>query len=189
MQFRWWIWASKSTGSTAAAVYTFRIGTNQSTADTSNTQGPGWVGRYQALKSELKTVGLTLAGAYKFNSMFSVGASVIYQRADAEPLPLQGEAQSVVLAGSLINSSQQTAYITTGSYGLAIVDTSNFKSPVVLALLSWAARRGQPFTGENGLLFRYSLIHRGLALLMSAGPVLGMTALAGTARRARSRWH
>ena len=35
MLFRWWLWASKSTGSTAAAIYTFRIGTNQSTADTS----------------------------------------------------------------------------------------------------------------------------------------------------------
>jgi long-chain fatty acid transport protein len=45
---------------------------------------PGWVGRYQALKSSLKTYDLTLAGAYKFNDMFSIGAGLIIQRADAE---------------------------------------------------------------------------------------------------------
>jgi hypothetical protein len=47
-------------------------------------------------------------------------------------LPLQGEARSVILTGSTTNSSQQTAYIATGSYGLAIVDASNFQKPVVL---------------------------------------------------------
>lgn len=45
---------------------------------------PGWVGRYQALKSDVKTVDFTLAGAYKFNDMFSVGVGLIYQRFDAE---------------------------------------------------------------------------------------------------------
>lgn len=45
---------------------------------------PGWVGRYQALKSDLRTYDLTLAGAYKFNDMFSLGAGLIVQRADAE---------------------------------------------------------------------------------------------------------
>ena len=36
-------------------------------------------------------------------------------------LPLQGEAQAVVLVGSTTNTAQQTAYVATGSYGLAIV--------------------------------------------------------------------
>jgi long-chain fatty acid transport protein len=44
---------------------------------------PNWVGRYQALKSELETMDLTIAGAFKFNDMFSVGASAIGQRATA----------------------------------------------------------------------------------------------------------
>ena len=35
MLFRWWILATKSTGSTAAAVYTFRVGAGQATSDTS----------------------------------------------------------------------------------------------------------------------------------------------------------
>lgn len=43
-----------------------------------------WVGRYQALKSDVRTFDFTLAGAYKFNDMFSVGASVITQRIQAE---------------------------------------------------------------------------------------------------------
>jgi long-chain fatty acid transport protein len=43
-----------------------------------------WVGRYQALKSDVKTMDLTFAGSYKFNDMFSAGASLIYQHIDAE---------------------------------------------------------------------------------------------------------
>ena len=45
---------------------------------------PGWVGRYQALKSDVRTVDFTVAGSYKFNDMFSLGASVIYQHIEAE---------------------------------------------------------------------------------------------------------
>jgi len=44
----------------------------------------GWVGRYQALKSDVRTFDFTLAGSYKFNDMFSAGASVIVQRIQAE---------------------------------------------------------------------------------------------------------
>jgi long-chain fatty acid transport protein len=44
----------------------------------------GWVGRYQALKSDVRTFDFTLAGSYKFNDMFSVGLSVITQRIQAE---------------------------------------------------------------------------------------------------------
>ena len=44
----------------------------------------GWVGRYQALKSDVRTFDFTLAGSYRFNDMFSVGLSVITQRIQAE---------------------------------------------------------------------------------------------------------
>lgn len=45
----------------------------------------GWVGRYQALTSDLKTVDLTLSAAYEIvPDRFSVGAGVIYERAEAE---------------------------------------------------------------------------------------------------------
>lgn len=50
-------------------------------------------------------------------------------------LPMSGEAQQVVLAGSTANATQQTAYIATGSYGLAIVDASQFQKPVLVSQL------------------------------------------------------
>jgi hypothetical protein len=50
-------------------------------------------------------------------------------------LPLQGEAQAIVLAGSPTNAAALTAYIATGTYGLAIVDVSSFQSPSVLSQL------------------------------------------------------
>jgi hypothetical protein len=50
-------------------------------------------------------------------------------------LPLPGDAEGVDLTGSSLNSQGQTAYIATGSYGLAIVDATNFQKPVVLSQL------------------------------------------------------
>jgi long-chain fatty acid transport protein len=44
----------------------------------------GWVGRYQALKSELKTIDLGLALSYDLTDRFSLGGSLIYHYADAE---------------------------------------------------------------------------------------------------------
>ncbi|BCL35091.1 Ig-like domain-containing protein [Nostoc sp. MS1] len=51
-------------------------------------------------------------------------------------LPLQGEAKAVVVEGSVTNAETQTAYIATGSYGLAIVNASQFNNPVVLGQLN-----------------------------------------------------
>ena len=50
-------------------------------------------------------------------------------------LALKGEAKEVVLEGSTLNAESQTAYVATGSYGLAIVDASQFQKPVVLSQL------------------------------------------------------
>ena len=46
-------------------------------------------------------------------------------------LPLQGQAQSVALVGSVSSQTGQTAYVATGSYGLAIVNASQFNQPIV----------------------------------------------------------
>lgn len=44
----------------------------------------GWVGRYQALKSEVKTVDLTLSAAYEIvPDRFSVGGGIIFEKAEA----------------------------------------------------------------------------------------------------------
>ncbi|MGB5079779.1 MAG: outer membrane protein transport protein, partial [Burkholderiales bacterium] len=43
-----------------------------------------WAGRYHAVRSEIKTVNVNFAGAYKIDSVLSVGAGINYQRLDAE---------------------------------------------------------------------------------------------------------
>ena len=44
---------------------------------------PGWVGRYRALTSDLKTIDLTLSVAFKATDGVSIGAGLIYERAEA----------------------------------------------------------------------------------------------------------
>lgn len=48
-------------------------------------------------------------------------------------LQLQGEANEVVVEGSTVDPRNQTAYIATGAFGLAIVDASQFRRPVILS--------------------------------------------------------
>lgn len=43
---------------------------------------PTWVGRYDAITSDVKLVDLTLSAAIQFTDRFSVGVGVIYERAD-----------------------------------------------------------------------------------------------------------
>jgi long-chain fatty acid transport protein len=44
---------------------------------------PGWVGRYTAIKSEVKTVDLTFAASFDFGSDVSFGLGLVYERAEA----------------------------------------------------------------------------------------------------------
>lgn len=50
-------------------------------------------------------------------------------------LPLSGEAHEIVVTGNAEDPTLQTAYIATGSHGLAIVDVSEFDNPIVLGQL------------------------------------------------------
>jgi len=43
-----------------------------------------WAGRYHAVRSDIKTVNVNFAGAYKFNEVLSGGVGVNYQKLDAE---------------------------------------------------------------------------------------------------------
>ena len=43
---------------------------------------PAWVGRYNAITSDVKTIDFTMSAAIAFSERFSVGVGVIYQRAD-----------------------------------------------------------------------------------------------------------
>ncbi|MFM6137910.1 MAG: hypothetical protein ACKPCP_27845, partial [Sphaerospermopsis kisseleviana] len=51
-------------------------------------------------------------------------------------LPLQGEANAITVAGSITDSQTQTAYVATGSYGLAVVNASQFNNPIILGQLN-----------------------------------------------------
>ncbi|MBC6418292.1 MAG: FG-GAP repeat protein, partial [Prochloron sp. SP5CPC1] len=51
-------------------------------------------------------------------------------------LPLQGEAKAVVVEGNIGSESGQTAYVATGSHGLAIIDATKFNNPIVQGQLS-----------------------------------------------------
>ncbi len=50
-------------------------------------------------------------------------------------LPLQGQAREVVAQGSLSDPNGQTLYVATGSYGLAVVNATQFGKPVLLGQL------------------------------------------------------
>ncbi|GCL35462.1 hypothetical protein SR1949_05570 [Sphaerospermopsis reniformis] len=50
-------------------------------------------------------------------------------------LPLFGEAKAITVTGSTTNTQNQTAYVATGSYGLAIVNASQFNNPIILGQL------------------------------------------------------
>ena len=50
-------------------------------------------------------------------------------------LSLPGEANAVVVEGSSLAGGEQTAYVATGSHGLAIVDVSQFDNPISLGQL------------------------------------------------------
>ena len=45
---------------------------------------PGWIGRYQALKSEIMTINVNPSIAWRVNERFSIGLGVSYQRLEAE---------------------------------------------------------------------------------------------------------
>src|SRR5206468_1372879 len=47
-------------------------------------------------------------------------------------LSLAGEAKAIAVEGTTTNSQEQTAYIATGSYGLAVIDATQFDKPVLL---------------------------------------------------------
>ncbi|MGH8176407.1 MAG: OmpP1/FadL family transporter [Steroidobacter sp.] len=46
--------------------------------------GPGWIGRFQALKSEIRTINLNPSIAWRVNETLSLGVGVNYQRLEAE---------------------------------------------------------------------------------------------------------
>jgi long-chain fatty acid transport protein len=61
----------------------FRLGASISAPFGLKTEYDGdWVGRYNAIKSDVKTVDFTVSGAWAITNRFSLGVGVIFQRSD-----------------------------------------------------------------------------------------------------------
>jgi hypothetical protein len=104
-----------------AEAATFIIGTNP---DVVSTAGDGI--------SDGAKVALGLNPLGKFAFPIGVIAS----------LPLQGQAKEVVAQGSTGDPKGQTAYVATGSYGLAVVNASEFNKPLLLGQLQLPGSSG-----------------------------------------------
>jgi len=65
--------------------------------------GDGWIGRYQGLKSEVKTINVNPAMSYRFMDRFTVGVGANYQRIDAT------FTSSINYSGGLAQAAAQAA--------------------------------------------------------------------------------
>jgi len=90
----------------------------------------GWVGRYQALKSEVKTVDLTVSAAYEIvPERFSVGVGFIYEKVDVT-LSKAVDFGSLLAFSSVPGFAPQSAdgeaSITGGDHGLGYILGATF---------------------------------------------------------------
>jgi long-chain fatty acid transport protein len=98
----------------------------------------GWVGRYQALTSDLKTVDLTLSAAYEIvPDRFSVGVGFVYERAEAE-LSKAVDFGSLLAFNSVPGFAPQSAdgeaVITGDDTGIGYIVGMNFRPTDKLAI-------------------------------------------------------
>ena len=65
--------------------------------------GDGWLGRYQGIKSEIKTINVNPALSWQVNDMLSIGVGANYQRLDATLT------SALNYSGALLSAAQQAA--------------------------------------------------------------------------------
>lgn len=98
----------------------------------------GWVGRYHALTSDLKTVDLTLSAAYEIvPDRFSVGAGLIYERAEAELSKAVDFGSALAFSsvpGFAPQSADGEAVITGDDTGIGYIFGLNFRPTDKLAI-------------------------------------------------------
>jgi len=90
-------------------------------------------------------------------------------------LPLQGQAKAVVVEGSPLDAQDQTAYVATGSHGLAIVDASQFDSPIVLGQLDLSGDATDVAVDANLQIAAIASNGGGLHLVDVSDPMLPTT--------------
>ena len=87
-------------------------------------------------------------------------------------LPLLGEAKGVVVEGSTTNSQTQTAYVATGSYGLAVVNASQFNNPIILGQLDLPGDATDVAVDSNLQIAAVATNNGGLQLVDVSDPML-----------------
>jgi hypothetical protein len=86
-------------------------------------------------------------------------------------LPLAGEAKAVTVVGSTTGADRQTAYVATGSAGLAIVNASRFQKPLLLGQLDLPGDATDVAVDDNLRIAAVATNAGGLALINVADPV------------------
>jgi hypothetical protein len=86
-------------------------------------------------------------------------------------LPIAGEAKGVVVEGSAVNSDR-TAYVATGSYGLAVVDASQFNNPIIMGQLELAGDATDVGVDSNLKIAAIASNSGGLHLVDVSDPML-----------------
>ena len=108
---------------------------------------PGWVGRYQALTSDVKTFDFTVSAAYRFNDQFSLGLGLITERIDAK-------LTSAVDLGAVLTPAGYPAFQPQSADGMAKISGNDTSFGWVGGLL-W-----QPGANTNiGLIYRSRIDH------------------------------
>jgi hypothetical protein len=85
-------------------------------------------------------------------------------------LPLFGEAKNVVVEGA--NDKTQTAYVATGSYGLAVVNASQFNNPIILGQLDLAGDATDVAVDASLKIAAVATNNGGLQLIDVSDPML-----------------
>ena len=115
-----------------------------------------WAGRYYALRSEIKTVNVNFAGAYKLNEVVSVGAGINYQKLDSELT------QAVDFA-TICNAAGQSATCGGGAGYNPNTNPLDGQASVVADGTAWGYNLGLLTQLENdlriGIAFRSRLEH------------------------------
>ena len=124
---------------------------------------PGWVGRFHALESEVKTINVNPSVAFKLNDQVSLGAGISWQRMEATLTNSVNYAGSVALALSTPGAcAPQPACIGAAVGGLAAAGQTEGVANIKADDSSWGWNVGALFTLQNtriGISYRSQIEH------------------------------
>jgi hypothetical protein len=86
-------------------------------------------------------------------------------------VPVSGEVQAIAVEGSILEDGGQTAYVATGSYGLAIFDASQFNLPIALGQIDLAGNSTDVAVDSNLQVAAVAANSGGLHLVNVSDPM------------------